>query len=97
MVDRCFESFVEILKDVSFRVAPLTDLDVNEMVSEIKGISLLKGSRGSSPKDITAIKDLIVKISHLAMNHPKIVEIDLNPVIVYEKNYSIVDARILLK
>lgn len=88
--------FVEILKDVSFRVAPLTDLDVNEMVSEINGISLLQGSKGSSPKDINAIKDIIIKISQLALNHPEIVEIDLNPVIVHENSYSIVDARILL-
>ncbi len=88
--------FVEVLKDVSFGVAPLSEDDAERMISEIRGYPALTGIRGESPKDIESIKDLIGRISLIALENPDIAEIDLNPVIVHEKGISIVDARIIL-
>lgn len=89
--------FVEVLKDVSFRVTPLTNLDVDEMITEIKGYPLLTGIRGEEPKDINTLKDIIIRISKMAIDNPEIKEVDLNPIIVHEKGVSIVDARIILE
>lgn len=88
--------FVEVLKDVAFRVAPVTPAEVAEMVAEIKGYKVLTGVRGEAPKDIEAVKDVIQKLSYTALAHPEIKEIDLNPVIVHEKGISLVDARIII-
>jgi len=88
--------FVEVLKDVSFRVAPLAREDIDEMVEEIKGYKVLKGIRGERPKDIDAIKDILFKLSEIAVENPEMNEIDLNPVIVHEKGLSIVDSRVIL-
>lgn len=87
--------FVEILKDVSFRSIPLSEADADDMIQEIKGSALLKGYRGSLA-DIPALKDLLLKISDLVMESPKIREMDLNPVFLYPKGYKVVDARIIL-
>ncbi len=88
--------FVEVLKDVSFRIAPLADEDIDEMIREIKGYKILTGVRGEKPKDIEAIKGVLAKLSEIAINNPEITEIDLNPVIVREKGLSIVDSRVLI-
>lgn len=88
--------FVETLKDVSFRVAPLTHEDIDAMVREVKAFGILTGTRGEKPKDISAIKDVIAKLSEMAIDHPEIREVDLNPVIVHEKGASIVDARVIV-
>jgi acyl-CoA synthetase (NDP forming) len=88
--------FVEVLKDVSFRVAPLSYEDIDEMIEEIKGYKILTGIRGERPKDIDAVKEIIGKLSQIAVENPEINEIDLNPVIVHEKGASIVDSRIIL-
>jgi len=88
--------FVEVLKDVSFRVAPLADEDIDEMFEEIKGYKVLTGTRGEKPKDIDAIKDILARISQIAVENTEIIEIDLNPVIVHEKGASIVDSRIII-
>ena len=88
--------FVEVLKDVSFRILPITELDAQEMISEIKGYPILKGVRGEPPKDIAALEEALIRLSTLAMENPEIQEIDLNPILVYEKGLQIVDARIIL-
>ena len=88
--------FVEVLKDVSFRVAPLAEEDIDEMIKEIKGYKILTGIRGEKPKDIEAIKNILAKLSEIAINHTEIEEIDLNPVIVHEKGVSIVDSRVII-
>ncbi|MBU1712036.1 MAG: acetate--CoA ligase family protein [Proteobacteria bacterium] len=88
--------FVEVLKDVSFRMIPLTDLDVDTMIKEIKGYPLLAGIRGEKQKDIAVLKDIITRISQMAVDHPEIREVDLNPIIAHEKGASVVDARILI-
>jgi len=88
--------FVEVLKDVCFKVAPLTKADAYEMIKGIKGFPILKGVRGQKPGDIDALADVIMKVSTLVMEHPEIREIDLNPVFAFEDSASVVDARIIL-
>ena len=88
--------FVEVLKDISFRILPIEELDAEEMITEIKGYKILKGVRGESAKDIEAIKKLLIKISQLAMENPEIKEIDLNPVFVFKKGVQVIDARMIL-
>lgn len=88
--------FVEVLKDISFRILPIEDRDAEEMINEIKGFKILKGVRGEGPKDIKAIKNLLLKISQLTLENPEISEIDLNPVFVFEKGLQVIDARMIL-
>jgi acyl-CoA synthetase (NDP forming) len=89
--------FVEVLKDVTFRVAPITEDDAREMISEVKAYPLLKGYRNTPPADIAAITKILLNTSKLVMDHQEIKELDLNPVIVYEKGAKTVDARIILE
>ena len=88
--------FVEILKDISFRILPLEERDAEEMIAEIKGFKILKGIRGEEPKDIKAIEDLLLKTSRLALENSEISEIDLNPVFVFDKGLLVIDARMIL-
>ena len=87
---------VEILKDVCFRVTPITDRDAAEMVRGIKGYRLLEGYRGHPPADIAAIEDLLLRVARLVEEVPEIAELDLNPVIALPpgRGCQIVDARI---
>ena len=89
--------FVEVLKDVTFRVAPITPDDACEMISEVKAYPLLKGYRNTPPVDIDAITKILLNTSRLVTDHMEIKELDLNPVIVYEKGAKTVDARIILE
>lgn len=89
--------FVEVLKDVAYRVAPVSDNEAADMIREIKGYPLLAGVRGSSPSDIEALISIIRKISNISQECPEIAELDLNPVFVYENGACAVDARILLR
>jgi len=88
--------FVEILKDISFRIIPTEERDAREMITEIKGYEILKGARGNPPRDIQAIEEVLMKISKLTMENPEINEIDLNPIFVFEKGLQVVDARMIL-
>jgi acetyl-CoA synthetase (ADP-forming) len=88
--------FTEILKDVAFRVCPIEITDIEEMLSEIQGIKMLHGYRGRPSYDVNTIIDIIMKISKMAMSFPAIKEIDLNPILVYEKGAVVVDAKMLL-
>ena len=90
---------VEILKDVCFRITPMTDRDAKEMVRSIKGYRLLEGYRGHPPADIEAIENLLLRVSRLVEEVPEISELDLNPVIALPpgRGCLIVDARIFLK
>jgi acetyl-CoA synthetase (ADP-forming) len=88
--------FVEVLKDVSFRIAPLTEYDAREMIQEIKGYPVLTGIRGQKPADVNSIVDIILKVSKLVTEHEKIEQLDLNPIFVYQQGARIVDARIIL-
>jgi acetyl-CoA synthetase (ADP-forming) len=89
--------FVELLKDVTFRIAPITLEDAQEMVTEVKAYPLLKGYRNTPPADIDAIINILLNTSRLVMDNPEIKELDLNPVMAYEKGAKTVDARIILE
>ncbi len=89
--------FVEILKDVTFRIAPLTEQDAREMITEVKAYPVLKGYRGQPPADTEAIVKILLNTSRLVMDHSEIKELDLNPIMVYEKGAKTVDARIILE
>jgi len=89
--------FVEVLKDVTFRIAPITEDEAAEMISEVKAYPLLKGYRNTPPADLKAITKILVNTSRLVTEHPEIKELDLNPIMVYEKGAKAVDARIILE
>jgi len=89
--------FVEVLKDVTFRVAPITVDEAREMITEVKAYPLLKGYRNLPPADIEAIVKILLNTSRLVMEHQEIKELDLNPIMVYEKGAKTVDARIILE
>jgi acyl-CoA synthetase (NDP forming) len=88
---------VEVLKDVSFRIVPVTRRDAAEMVKEINGYALLKGYRGQEPVDIPYLEELIVKVSDFIEKNPQIKELDLNPLFAYKDSIVAVDARIVLE
>jgi acetate---CoA ligase (ADP-forming) subunit beta len=89
--------FVELLKDVNFRVAPLTTEDAKEMITQLKAFPLLNGYRNTPPADIDAIVSILCAVSRLVMENPEIKELDLNPVMAYPKGAKTVDARIILE
>jgi len=91
--------YVELFKDIAFRVAPITQKDAFEMIEETSAGKLLKGIRGDQPSDIAAVVDTLLKLSQLAMNHPQILEIEINPFLVHEigKGAVALDARAILK
>jgi acetate---CoA ligase (ADP-forming) subunit beta len=88
--------FVEVLKDASFRVAPMTDLDTRQMIREIHSYPILQGVRGQPPSDEDAITSILQATSRMLLENPEIQQIDLNPVMVYAKGATVVDARIVL-
>lgn len=89
--------FVEVLKDVSFRMIPLNRQDALEMMEEIKGYPLLKGYRGKEPADLDTLTEMILKVSRVIENNPEIKELELNPIMAYQKGALAVDARIILE
>ncbi len=89
--------FVEVYRDVSFRVAPLTEEDADSMIKEIKAYKLLTGFRGMEPVDLESLKDALVKAGQVGLDNDDISEMDLNPVIAYPKGLKVVDARIILR
>lgn len=88
---------VEVVKDVAFRVLPLSRLAAEDMLKEIRSAHILDGVRGEPPVDKEALVDLILKVSDLIESYPDIHEMDLNPVIAREHSLTIVDARVILK
>ena len=89
--------FVELLKHVSFRVAPLTKEDAKEMIINLKAFPLLNGYRGSKPADLNALADVLCNVSKMILDNPEIKELDLNPVMAYPVGSKCVDARIILE
>ncbi|WP_321528427.1 acetate--CoA ligase family protein [Sedimenticola selenatireducens] len=88
--------FVEVLRDVVFRTLPLRRADALEMLDGIRGSKVLDGIRGGEPVDRQALVSLMLAVSDLCMNHPEIVELDLNPVLARPGDYCVLDARVLL-
>jgi acetyltransferase len=91
--------YVEVLKDVSFRIHPLTDLDAKEMIKSIQGYKLLTGVRGEEGVDTDLIEEYLLRLSQLITDFPEIEQIDINPLLVFEKgkHCCVVDAKIILK
>ncbi len=90
--------YVDILRDVSFRLAPISMQDVFEMIGETKSYALLRGVRGEPSSDINSIVDTILRISQLSMDFEEISEIDINPLFVYERNNGVLalDVKVIL-
>jgi 4-hydroxybutyrate---CoA ligase (ADP-forming) len=91
--------YVEILKDVIFRLAPISESEARNMVESIKTIGLLKGARGEKPSDIPSVIDCLLRLSQLVIDFPEIEEFDINPLLVLEdgKGSRVVDVRIGIK
>ena len=88
--------FVEVLKDVAFRIVPLEPRDASEMVREIQGFPVLEGFRGTPAANLNAIESMLLQLSEFAEANPEIAELDLNPVFARPDGAVAVDARILL-
>ena len=89
--------FVEIIKDVSFRICPITEEDAEEMINELKFKKLLLGFRGSKPVNMKLLKKTLVNVSKIPLNHKSISELDINPFIINEKTGKVADARIVFE
>lgn len=91
--------YVEVLKDVVFRLAPIDEQEAEKMVDSIKAIKLLKGIRGEAPSDLAAVVDSLQRLSQLITDFPEIEEFDINPLLVLEsgKGVRVADVRIGLK
>ncbi len=89
--------YVEVFKDVSFRVTPVTEREAEKMIGEIRGFNLIRGVRGRPSSDVNFIRETIMRVSQLLEDFDEIVELDINPLMVYEKGGFAVDARITIK
>jgi len=88
--------YTEISKDFAFRLAPLSEEDAFGMISELDYYPILKGVRGEPPCDLKSIVDVLLKVSQLVVDFPEIAELDINPLMVYEQDALIIDARMIL-
>jgi acyl-CoA synthetase (NDP forming) len=88
--------YVEVLRDVVLRLSPLRDIDAREMIREIKSYRMLEGVRGEPARDLEALADVLLRVSQLAQRHPRITELDINPLLALEKGVVAVDARVQL-
>jgi acyl-CoA synthetase (NDP forming) len=90
--------FVEIYKDVNFRIAPLDNKSVDKLITETKASEILSGARGRIPRDMKSLKECIFRLSQLAIDCPQIKELDINPLIVLEdgKGSFVADTKIML-
>jgi acyl-CoA synthetase (NDP forming) len=86
--------YVEALRDVVMRLSPLHDVDAEEMIREVKLFQLLEGVRGQAPRDLRALEQAVLRISQLAQRHPRIEEMDINPLISLQKGAVAIDARV---
>ena len=89
--------FVEVYKDVSFKLIPITEQDVLDMIEEIQGKKILKGYRGMPKIDVAELISLLLKVSNLIEEFPQIHEMDLNPIVATSVGLKAIDARIILK
>jgi len=88
---------VEVLKDVTFRIVPLSQRDAREMIHDIQGFPVLAGYRGAAPADLEALQHILLTLSAFVAQTPEIKEIDLNPIYAYAQGALAVDARVLLE
>jgi len=90
--------YVEVLKDVAFRLAPISRAEAEEQVRSIRSFPILQGTRGEAPADIASVVDTVLRASQLVTDFPEIVEMDINPLMVYDQGQGsiVLDARIIL-
>ncbi len=88
--------FVEVLKDVSFRLIPIKREDAREMIREIKGYEVLEGIRGWKPVNFEKLEDCLLKVSRLIEKNPNIKELDINPLLINHKEAYVADIRIFV-
>lgn len=88
---------VEVLKDVSFRIVPLTRRDAREMIGDLKGYPILEGYRGQEPANITVLEEMLLKVSGFVEGQPEIKELDINPIFAYRDGALAIDARVILE
>ena len=88
--------YTEYLKDVSFRVCPVSKKDVQEMIDELRMKDLLLGVRGKKGVNLDLLKDIVVKVSKIPLKHKEIKEMDINPFVINHKNGKVVDARMVI-
>jgi acetyltransferase len=88
---------VEVLKDVVFRVHPISDVDAREMVRGIRGIKLLEGVRGEPSVDLVMLEEALQRVSQLVGDHEAIAEMDVNPLVAFPDRVVALDARFTLK
>lgn len=91
--------YVEVLKDIAFRLAPISEQEVGEQLRSIRTFPLLRGVRGEAPADIAAVEETVLRVSQLVTDFPEIVEMDINPLVVHNQGEGaiVLDARIILK
>jgi acetyl coenzyme A synthetase (ADP forming)-like protein len=88
--------YVEVLKDITFRIAPITHRDADEMLSEIRGAPLLHGVRGEAASDLAAVRDALLRVSQLVTEFPEILELDVNPLVVHANGAVAIDVRMVV-
>ena len=93
------ERFIEVMKDVTFRIAPITDIDAKEMIKSVKAYKLLEGARGTTPAQMEQIEDTLMRLSQLVNDFKYIDELDINPLLISEKTGEgiAVDGRIKVR
>jgi acyl-CoA synthetase (NDP forming) len=84
----------ELVHDADFRLHPLTARDADEMIASLRGAALLKGHRGSTPADVAALKDVLLRVSALVSICPEIQELDINPLTVQTRGAAAIDIRV---
>ncbi len=89
--------YVEVFRDVAFRVTPVSEREAEKMISEVKGYNIIRGVRGRPGGDINFIKETIMRVSQLLEDFEEISELDINPLMIYEKGGFAVDARMTIK
>jgi acetyl-CoA synthetase (ADP-forming) len=89
--------FVEALRDVSFRVAPVSRFEAHEMIREIRGYPVMRGARGHAPVDEEALADMVLRVSCLLMDQAEVRELDMNPVFAYDRGAVVADVRVMLE
>lgn len=89
--------YVEVMEDVSIRVAPLDQREARSMVEGVRGYKILSGLRGAAPSDVDSLVERLIAVSQLAMDFPEIRELDLNPVVVYERGCMALDVRLVTR
>lgn len=88
--------YVEVLKDITFRIAPISAGEADDMMDEIRGAPLLRGVRGEAPSDLGAVRDALLRISQLVCDFPEIVEMDINPLVVHANGAVAIDVRMVI-